>query len=203
MTAPFPTPQPTLDTARLRLRPFTPADAPDVQRYAGDRDVAATTLSIPHPYPEGAAERWIGTHAAKYADGRLASFAITERESGALVGAIGLHLEPAHGRAELGYWIGKPFWRRGYATEAGQVMLRFGFEALGLNKIHAAVFLKNPASDRVLKKLGMTWEGRLREHDLKWGAYEDIDVYAILAREWEATHRLSDHHDVAEAGQAR
>jgi ribosomal-protein-alanine N-acetyltransferase len=174
------------------------ADAPDVQRYASDRDVAAMTLNIPHPYPDGAAEAWIGTHAAKYSEGRLASFAITERESGALAGAIGLHVEPAHNRAELGYWIGKPFWGRGYATEAGRVVIRFGFESLRLNKIHAAVFIKNPASDRVIRKLGMKWEGRLREHDLKWGAYEDIDVYAVLANEWKESYRMSvDRGDAA------
>jgi RimJ/RimL family protein N-acetyltransferase len=183
MPDPFPTPQPILDTARLILRPFTLADAPDVQRYVSDRDVAAMTLSIPHPYPDGGAETWIGTHAAKYADGQRVSFAITERDTGTLVGAIGLHVKSAHGRAELGYWIGKPFWGRGYATEAGRAVIQFGFEVLGLNKIHAAVFTKNPASDRVIRKLGMKWEGRLREHDLKWGAYEDIDVYAVLAKE--------------------
>jgi RimJ/RimL family protein N-acetyltransferase len=184
---PFPEPQPTLTTARLRLRPVTPADASDVQRYVGDRDVASTTLTIPHPYPDGAAEQWIATHGAAYADGVRASFAITERETGALVGAIGLHVESAHARGELGYWIGKPFWGRGYATEAARAVLRFGFETLGLNKIHAAVFIRNPASDRVIRKLGMQWEGRLREHDLKWGVYEDIDVYAMLAREWRAS----------------
>ena len=185
MLVSFPTPQPTLDTARLRLRAFTLDDAPDVRRYVSDRDVAAMTLSIPHPYPEDGAEKWISTHAAKYAESELASFAITERESDALVGAIGLHPEPAHGRAELGYWIGKPFWGRGYATEAARAVIAFGFESVGLNKIHAAVFIKNPASDRVIRKLGMKWEGRLREHDLKWGVYEDIDVYALLAREWD------------------
>jgi ribosomal-protein-alanine N-acetyltransferase len=181
---PFPQPQPTLETPRLRLRPFTTADAPDVQRLVGDREVAATTLTIPHPYPDGAAEEWIASHPAAYAEESRASFAITERETGALVGAIGLHVTSAHGRAELGYWIGKPFWGRGYATEAGRAMLRFGFETLGLNKVHAAVFLRNPASDRVIRKLGMQWEGRLRQHDLKWGVYEDIDVYAVLASEW-------------------
>ena len=191
MPAPFPTPQPALTTERLVLRAFTLADAPDVQRYASDRDVAAMTLSIPHPYPDDGAEKWIGTHAVKYADGRLASFAITERDSGALAGAIGLHLEPAHGRAELGYWIAKPYWGRGYATEAAQAMIAFGFGSLGLNKIHAAVFIKNQASDRVIRKIGMKWEGRLREHDLKWGVYEDIDVYAILAKEWVALTGLA------------
>jgi ribosomal-protein-alanine N-acetyltransferase len=185
----FPVPQPTLATARLLLRPFTLADAPDVARYAGDREVAAMTLTIPHPYPDGAAEAWIASHATRYAAGQLASFAITERESGALVGAIGLHAEPPHNRAELGYWIGKPFWGRGYATEAAEAVLGFGFETLGLNKIHAACFTKNPASARVIEKVGMTYEGHLREHDLKWGVYEDIKVHAILAREWTARRR--------------
>jgi ribosomal-protein-alanine N-acetyltransferase len=170
----------------LTLRPFTLADAPDVQRYASDRDVAATTLTIPHPYPDGAAEAWIATHAPRYAEGRLASFAMTERGSGALVGAIGLHLEPQHNRAELGYWVAKPFWGRGYATEAAEAVIGFGFETLGLNKIHAAHFTKNPASARVIEKVGMAYEGHLREHDLKWGVYEDIKVHAVLAREWAA-----------------
>jgi ribosomal-protein-alanine N-acetyltransferase len=150
----FPTPQPTLTTAQLTLRPFTLADAPDVERHVSDRDIAAMTLSIPHPYPEGGAEKWISTVAAKNDDGRVASFAIVERESGTLAGAIGLTLEPAHGRAELGYWIAKQFWGRGYATEASRAMIAFGFESLGLNKIHAAVFIKNPASDRVIRRSG-------------------------------------------------
>jgi ribosomal-protein-alanine N-acetyltransferase len=191
MPTSFPTLQPNLTTARLLLRPFASADAPDVQRYAGDRDVAAMTLTIPHPYPDGAAEAWIATHAPRYAEGELVSFAITERESEALVGAIGLHLEQRHNRAELGYWIGKPFWGRGYATEAAEAVIGFGFETLGLNKIHAAHFTKNQASARVIEKLGMAYEGCLREHDLKWGAYEDIKVYAVLATEWRERRRVT------------
>ncbi len=183
-TITFPRSQPTLETTRLILRPFTLADAPDVQRHVSDRDIAAMTLNIPHPYPESGAEQWISSLPAKYDAGQFAGFAIIDRESSALAGSISLTPEPAHGRAELGYWIAKPFWGRGYATEAARAMIAFGFESLGLNKIHAAVFIKNPASDRVIRKIGMKWEGRLREHDLKWGVHEDIDVYAILAKEW-------------------
>ncbi len=183
-TITFPRPQPTLETTRLILRPFTLADAPDVQRHVSDRDIAAMTLNIPHPYPESGAEQWISSLPAKYDAGQFAGFAIIDRESSALAGSISLTPEPAHGRAERGYRVAKPFWGRGYATEAAQAMIAFGFESLGLNKIHAAVFIKNPASDRVIRKIGMKWEGRLREHDLKWGVHEDIDVYAILAKEW-------------------
>jgi RimJ/RimL family protein N-acetyltransferase len=104
--AQFPTPQPSLDTARLVLRPFTPADAPHIHRYVSDRDVAAMTLNIPHPYPDDGAERWIESQAGKYADGKMAAFAIVERDSGALVGSVGLTLDQAlslekrRGRAE-------------------------------------------------------------------------------------------------------
>src|SRR3712207_954652 len=114
----LPTPQPTLNTARLRLRPPTAGDAPDIQRYASDRDVAAMTLTIPHPYPDGAAEQWVGTLAGRYADGTNVQFAIVERDASSFVGSIGLVIEVGHNRAELGYWIGRPFWGRGYATEA-------------------------------------------------------------------------------------
>ena len=99
----------TLTTERLVLRPFTLADAPEVQRLAGDRDVASTTLRIPHPYKEGMAEEWIGTHAEKYASGKGLSLAITLRSPGTLVGAVGLEICKEHSRAELGYWIGKPY----------------------------------------------------------------------------------------------
>jgi RimJ/RimL family protein N-acetyltransferase len=186
MLAPFPTPQPTLTTARLTLRPFTLADAPDVARHVSMREIAEMTLHIPHPYPEDGAAAWIGERAASYAEGKTVNFAVALRDDGTLVGSIGLVLEPDHHRAEIGYWIGKPYWGRGYATEAGQAVLGFGFETLGLNKIHAAHFTKNPSSGRVLEKLGMTYEGCLREHDYKWGVYEDIKVYAVLAREWAA-----------------
>jgi [ribosomal protein S5]-alanine N-acetyltransferase len=98
----MPTEQPTLLTERLRLRPFSLADAPEVQRLAGDRAIADTTLNVPHPYPDGAAEAWIETHAGGFAAGRQATFAITLRDGGALVGSIGLVIDARSGRAELG-----------------------------------------------------------------------------------------------------
>lgn len=160
-------------------------DAPDVQSLAGAREIAAATLTIPHPYEEGVAEEWIRTHAPAYATGDLAAFAVVEL-SGQLVGAMGLAIKGTHRHAELGYWIGVPYWNRGYATEAGRMILRFGFEELGLNRIFAHHFVRNPASGRVMLKLGMRLEGRLRQHVRKWGEFEDLDEYGILASEWRA-----------------
>jgi RimJ/RimL family protein N-acetyltransferase len=156
------------------------SDAPEVQRLAGDRDVASTTLRIPHPYADGMAEEWIGTHAAKFERGEGLSLAITFRSSGDLVGAVGLEISKEHARAELGYWIGKEFWGRGLATEAARAIINYGFESLGLNRIHAQHQTRNPASGRVMAKLGMRHEGTLRRHIQKWGTFEDVEVCGIL-----------------------
>jgi [ribosomal protein S5]-alanine N-acetyltransferase len=170
---------PTLRTERLILRPFRREDAPVVQRLAGAREVADTTLTIPHPYLDGMAENWIATHEEAWKQQDRATFAITTEEQG-LIGAVGLHLRLAHQRAELGYWIGLPFWNRGYATEAAQAIVAFGFETLGLNRIHASHLTRNPASGRVMEKAGMRFEGTMRQHVSRWGRLEDLNEYAIL-----------------------
>lgn len=177
---------PKLKTARLTLRAAQPEDGPEVQRLAGAREVAATTLNIPHPYPDGAAEAWIARQAQAWTDGLEAGFVILEQGSEALVGGIGLRIAPEHERAELGYWIAVPHWNRGYCTEAAEAVLRFGFEELGLHRIHASHFSTNPASGRVMVKLGMRHEGCRRAHVLKWGEFLDNEDYGILQSEWRA-----------------
>ena len=180
---------PTLDTPRLRLRPFALSDANKVQILAGDFAVADTTLAIPHPYQDGMAEAWISSHEAEFSEKSGATFAIEEKGERSLVGAISL-MRIQHGhQAELGYWIGKPFWNRGYCTEAAREVLRYSFDELGLVRIHARHLSRNPASGRVMKKVGMLHEGRLRQHVKKWDTFENINIYGILLAEWaEAKH---------------
>jgi [ribosomal protein S5]-alanine N-acetyltransferase len=127
---------------------------------------------------------WIQTHAPRYEAGELANFALLEQETEQLVGAMGLVIHAEYARAELGYWVGVPFWNRGYATEAARRVVRFDFEALELNRIYATHLVGNPASGRVMQKLGMQYEGRLRQHARKWGSFEDLDFYGIVAEEW-------------------
>ena len=182
--------QPTLDTARLVLRPFTLADAPTVQRLAGADEVADTTLNIPHPYPDGAAEQWIATHAENFKAGDSATFAIVLRATAELCGAIGLDISRRHRRAELAYWIGVPYWNQGHATEAATALLTYGFTALQLNRIHARHVTRNPASGRVMQKIGMTFEGIQREHFRKDDRFEDVANYGILRHEWESRSSL-------------
>jgi ribosomal-protein-alanine N-acetyltransferase len=178
--------QPELVTERLLLRPFTLADAPVVQRMAGDKDIASVTVNIPHPYEDGMAEKWIGTHRPGFESGKEAVFAIVRRECGTLIGAIELTINREHERAELGYWIGKPYWGNGYCTEAAREVVKYGFDELRLTRIQATHFVRNPASGRVMQKIGMTYEGCLRQYLKKWDAFEDLKMYAILRTEYEA-----------------
>ncbi len=178
--------QPTLETTRLILRPFSSADAPDVQKLAGDRDVASTTRLLPHPYPEGHAEEWIEQLPERFARQEYLSFCITRREDGEVVGSMGLILSAPDDHGELGYWIGKPFWNQGYCTEAALAVLTYAFRSLRLHRIYAQYMSRNPASGRVLTKLGMQQEGRFRGHRKKFGVYEDLIVCAVLKKEFEA-----------------
>jgi RimJ/RimL family protein N-acetyltransferase len=151
-----------------------------VQRLAGDRAVADTTLAIPHPYEDGMAEEWIATHQPKFEAGELVTFAITLRDDGKLVGAIGLAVNRRFDSAALGYWVGVSFWNQGYCTEAAIAVINYGFKKLGLNRIHAPHLKRNPASGRVMEKAGMIREGVARQSVKKWGRYEDLVQYGIL-----------------------
>lgn len=168
------------------LRPFKLSDAKQVQRLAGDKRVASTTKTVPYPYPDGVAEAWINTHELAFLESKNAVFAITLK-SGELIGAISLDKIIDGHQAEMSYWVGLPFWNNGYCTEAGEAVLQYGFSERWLNRVYACYLARNPASGRVLEKLGMIYEGTLRQHILKWGGYEDLAWMGILRFEWENT----------------
>jgi len=173
-----------LKTERLVLRPFELSDAKIVQQKAGDKDIADTTLNIPHPYPDGLAEEWISIHQPKFEAGELINYAIILKETGELIGAVGLRVEKKFNHAELGYWIDKNLWGNGYCTEAARALVEYGFNKYGLHKIFAEHLKRNPASGKVMQKLGMKKEGLLKEHVIKWNKYEDVLVYGILKDIW-------------------
>ncbi len=184
------TDRPTIRTGRLVLRPFRASDAPRVRALAGAREVAENTLTIPHPYPEGVAEAWIAGHETAFRLGEMAVFAITIPDD-TVVGAVGLKLEEDGGIAELGYWVGVPYWGNGYATEAANALLDYGFNSLVLSRIWARAFVRNPASSRVLEKVGMQREGVLRRSIRKDEELLDAEVFGMLREEWTASGRTS------------
>jgi ribosomal-protein-alanine N-acetyltransferase len=172
---------PTLCTARLVLGAFEADDAPELQRLAGAREIADTTVAIPHPYDMDHALAWIGNQRKEAARGRAANFAVRLSAGSPVIGSVGLRdIDAEHLQAELGFWIGKEWWGHGYAREAAAAVIRFGFETLGLNRICAHHMLRNPAAGKVLQHVGMLREGVLRQRVRKWGIHEDVVVYAIL-----------------------
>ncbi len=194
---------PRLYTPRLCLRPLSLADASRIQHLAGDPRIAATTARVPHPYTLPVAEKLIASHDPNAALGTEFVFAITlpgtrtpgrERDpndTGFLIGVIeiGIDQDPDQRRGTLGYWIGVPFWNKGFATEAARAMLAFGFSRRHLHRIDARHLALNPASGRVMEKVGMTREGLLRAHFFKQGEYHDIVQYGILHEEWQRATR--------------
>ena len=178
------TPQPTLATPRLVLRAFALEDAPAVTAHLGTPEIAANTARIPFPYEQHMAETWIASHGRDWDEQREVTFAVTLAGTGTLIGAVGLVLDLANRQAELGYWLGKPYWGRGYASEAARRIVGWGFDELDLNRIHAGYLTHNPASGQVLTKLGMQHEGLRREHLIKNGQPVDVVVTGLLRRDW-------------------
>jgi len=178
--------QDPITTDRLVLRGFTPADSADLCRFAGDRAIADTTAAIPHPYEPHMADEWIACHEELRQRGVSLTWAVTRADDGGLVGAVSLMgIDREAGLAELGYWIGRPFWDRGYCTEAARAVVAHAFDVIGLERVHAHHMSRNSASGAVLEKIGMIREGALRRHMYRWGVLEDIEVYGILRTDFE------------------
>ncbi|HYK74918.1 MAG TPA: GNAT family N-acetyltransferase [Pseudoneobacillus sp.] len=174
-----------LETERLILRQLTIEDADRVEELASDYDVARTTLTIPYPYPKGSAKQFITSVLDAENDGRIAIFAIEKRSEPGPIGIINISITQPHQRGELAYWIGKPFWNKGFGSEAAKAMIEYGFKELKLNRLFAASFTNNPGSWRIMEKIGMKSEGVLRQHVLKWGEFVDLTYYGLLKEEYE------------------
>lgn len=175
---------PTIELERLLLRPFRLDDAKVVQELAGDQYIAEMTLYIPHPYKDGMAEQWINTHAVNFNRNCSLELAIVHKEEQVVIGAICIGLDTKCDHGELAYWIGKTYKNNGYCTEAAQGIVKYAFEEMNLYRVYARYLGKNPASGRVMEKLGMKYEGLLRQHVKKWGAYEDLIYYGMLKDEY-------------------
>ncbi|WP_404460525.1 GNAT family N-acetyltransferase [Sutcliffiella horikoshii] len=173
-----------LETERLLLRRLELGDANRVEELASDYELAKTTLNVPHPYPAGSAADFIRSMWTAEGKG-LVAFAVVEKESESLIGIINIKQTLSFKRGELGYWIGLPFWGKGYGTEAARAMVEFGFKKLGLNKVFAGAFADNPGSWRIMEKVGMKYEGTWRQHAMRDGRFVDLAYYGLLREEFD------------------
>ncbi|MFD7768105.1 GNAT family N-acetyltransferase [Streptomyces sp. NPDC059787] len=175
---------PVLHTARLRLRPFTDADADPLFALHSSAHVLRYWDSP--PWTERArAERFIAMSRKTADEGTGARVAIGRASDGAFVGWCGLvEWNPVHRSASLGYVLDEAMWGHGYATEAAHALLRWAFDTLDLNRVQAEADTRNVASARVLEKLGFVREGTLREDCVVDGEVSDSWVFGLLRREW-------------------
>jgi ribosomal-protein-alanine N-acetyltransferase len=177
-------PTPTLETARLRLRPFTSADADALFALHSNAHVLRYWDAPPWTEPARAA-RFIAACRQLAEDGTGARVAIDRAADGAFLGWCALvRWNPEHRSAAMGYCLEDAAWGQGYATEAARALLRWAFGTLDLNRVQAETDTRNAASARVLEKLGFVREGTLREDCVVDGEVSDSWVYGLLRREW-------------------
>jgi RimJ/RimL family protein N-acetyltransferase len=175
---------PTLTTARLRLRPFTSADADALFALHSSVDVLRYWDSP--PWSERArAERFIEACGRMAQDGSGARLAMDRVSDKAFIGWCALvRWNPDYRSASMGYCLDDAAWGQGYATEACRAVLQWAFDTLDLNRVQAETDTRNAASARVLEKLGFVREGTLREDCVVNGEVSDSWVYGLIRREW-------------------
>ncbi len=170
----------TIIINRLLLRLFEKSDALAVTCLCNNYNISKNTLYLPYPYSEEDALSWIENHLDNYEADKLYEFAITDKKTGELFGAIALSNNQSFNHGEIAYWVGEEYWGNGYATEAAQAMLEFGFKEKQLHRVFARYFRSNPASGKVMQKLGMKEEGILKDHVKKDNQYLDLVCYGII-----------------------
>ena len=149
----------------VRLEPISLVHAEAVQTLASDPLIAATS-NVPHPYPPDGALTWI-----------------LWRE--ALVGVCGvLNISGAPRRGELGYWIGVPYWNRGYASSAARYLVQRVFTEHGIEELYSSCLVRNRASFRVLEKTGFRHVGYDTQADSKWGPDDRFAIFEMTKQEW-------------------
>lgn len=184
--APMPLPTPTLQTSRLRLRPFEDTDAEALFALHSDARVLRYWDAPPWSDPTRAAG-FIARCRQLADEGTGARLAIEHSADGTFIGWCSLtRWNPDYRSAALGYCLGEAAWGQGNATEAAHAVLAWGFDALDLNRVQAETDTRNAASARVLEKLGFVREGTLREDCVVNGEVSDSWVFGLLRREWRA-----------------
>jgi len=166
-----------ISSNRLTLRAFTLNDAPLVAKLAGDKRVSMTTLNIPHPYSLPAAQEWISSLAGQDSQRKNLVLAVEKITTGELIGAVSL-VNIEGNKAEIGYWIGHPYWGNGYCTQAVKCLLEFAQTSLGINHFYAEHLATNPASGKVMTKNGMRFLDSVLKND-RHGNEVQIETYEL------------------------
>lgn len=175
---------PVIVTARLSLRELSPDDAAVLHKYWSDK--AVTEYMVLDAFENiGTTERMIDLLAKLAHDGAGIRWAISLKAGGRVIGTCGFHnIKAEHSRAEMGYEMGKEYWGRGLMSEALQAILRHGYEVMDFNRVEAFVNVGNARSVQILRRLGFTLDGTLREYEYARGRFVDQHCFSLLKRDF-------------------
>lgn len=172
-----------LETKRLFIREFTPDDLEEVHAYASDPLVARYMIWGPNSEAETRDYLNLTREMQNQTPRQGFEFAVVLKATNQLLGGCGLHLsDPKQG--EIGYCFNPQFWKQGYTSEAAEALLQLGFREFGLHRIYATCRPDNIGSAKVMQKIGMVYEGYLREHMWHKGGWHDSCLYSILEHEY-------------------
>jgi RimJ/RimL family protein N-acetyltransferase len=173
-----------IESERLLMRIVERADLPDLLEINSSDEVTRyLPYSTWHTLADG--EAWYERVVTRHSEGAAMQLVVVERRSRRVIGtSLLFNFDQASERAELGYVLGKAHWRQGLMHEALTALLQFAFDEMGLRRIEAHADARNVASDGLLRKLGFTHEGLLRQRALLKGETTDSNVYGLLRSEW-------------------
>lgn len=174
----------TITGKKVNLRPLCSSDIDALCEHARDREISRFTF-IPHPYRPDHARRFLEYCRIQARKEIGMHLGIEERSTGRIIGVVGIEGIDRHNRkAEIGYWLGKKYWRQGIASEAVSLVLKYLFGTLRMKRVYAHVFPGNVASERMLLRLGFQFEGMERASRLRRGRWMDCFLYAMLREEY-------------------
>ena len=178
-----------LATERLLLRKFKMSDAQFIANLLKEKEVAATTLMLPFPCSVKKAEKMIAEFHEEEQYQKATRWAIVLKETNEVMGGLRLAPNMAFNSAEIGFWLGRPYWRNGYILEAAKKVMEFAFDKMGINRLEAHAMQENLASIELLMKLGFSKEGYHPELVIKWGLYKDVITFGLLRKAYKARSR--------------
>ena len=179
----------TIATPRLLLRPLEDGDAERIWPYVSDPETSQYMSWDPHDSIE-VTRAFIADVRRRASEGTTKAWIVADAQNGEVVGLVSLiailrkHRALTYNKAELAYWIGRPFRGRGYATEATRAVLGHAFGSMSLNKVTVAHASKNDASRKLIERLGFRRIGIERQHFEKGGEWIDHVTYELLASDW-------------------
>jgi RimJ/RimL family protein N-acetyltransferase len=172
-----------IETSRLVMRAPAKRDLDGVVKLANNIRVAEMTATIPHPYTRKDAESWL----EKVSSGRGYSLVLyAKAEKRTLVGVAGFGHRGEESNPEIGYWIGEPFWRQGFATEASRALIDHAFTETEIDALSASCRVQNDASRRVIEKCGFSWVSTGLNQVKALGASVPVDRFVLSRRTWES-----------------